>query len=58
METVELMENNWVNALPMLIEIVRNSSTQKGRMYAEDELRKIARLADKYVDSLKEAKYN
>jgi len=36
METVELMENNWVNALPMLIEIVRNSSTQKGRMYAEE----------------------
>lgn len=55
METVELMKNNWVNALPMILEIARHSTNASDKRYAEDSLRKIARLADKYIDSLKES---
>lgn len=44
----------WVEILPSLIALVRDGATAEARKVGEDELRRMARLADAYVVSQKQ----
>ena len=39
----------WKNILPYLLTVYSDASTPEGRQVAEDELRRMAALADRYV---------
>lgn len=40
----------WSDILPALLAIIANATTYEARKAAEDELRRMARLADKFVE--------
>lgn len=46
---------NWEGSVNMLVTLVKDGNNE-GRKYAIDQLRNMARLADKYVEQKKAAK--
>ena len=53
-ETVDLTPT-WSGILPALIAILRNGETVEAQKTAEDELAKMARLADAFVEARRNA---
>lgn len=51
-ETVDLTPQ-WAGILPALLSIVRNGTTVESQKFAEGELLRMARLADRYVAAVK-----